>query len=201
MAILIALIGFFSGLLMMHGLIIPFGQYYSSGTLWGRNFQGPGNRRFWLMALGGLVLMGLGFVLMGVVDDGFDHIITYAFALPAGMCFSFYTWHLEQKKCFAGNHIISAVQDVPFMADLDRYAATADHIELGADGIVCYDNSNYPIGTIRFTDYRIGDIPSGQMFCAAYALAQKFNGTFKYSVRERGGSNNVSLRTYVYTRK
>jgi uncharacterized protein (UPF0210 family) len=100
----------------MHGLIIPFGQYYSSGTLWGRNFKGPGNRRFWLMALGGLVLMGLGFVLMGVVDDGFDHIITYALALPAGMCFSFYTWHLEQKKCFAGNHIISAVQDVPFMA-------------------------------------------------------------------------------------
>ena len=201
MAFLMILLGFLSGLMMMHGLLIPVGKYYSSGMLWGREIKGKGNTCYWLMALGGLVLLILLFVLMGAVDDGFDYIFHSMIALPVGIGFSFFTWYLEQKKCFASDHIISAVKDVPFMPELERLAETADRIEMGADGILFYDSTNFCTGGIRFADYRIGNTPANQMFFAAYALAQKFNGTFKYGASDTAGPNGTTTRTYIYRRK
>jgi hypothetical protein len=145
--------------------------------------------------------MALTFVLMGVVDDGFDFIFHAVIALLVGIGFSFFTWNREQKKCFAGDHIIKAVQDVPFMPELDRLAENADRIEMGADGILFYDSVNYCTGRIVFADYQIGNIPGDQMFFAAYALAQKFNGTFRYGAADTAGPNGTTMRTYIYRRK
>ena len=201
MAILMILIGFFSGLMMMHGLIIPFGQYYSSGMLWGRQIKGPGNGRYWLMALGGLILMLLLFVLMGLIDDGFDYLSHGMIALLVGFGASFYTWYLEQKKCFAGNHIISAVQDVPFMPEVDRLSAECNYFVLGSDGIAFYDQSNYCFGANRFEDYRIGNTPPGELFFSCYAMAQKFNGVFSFTAQDRPAGNGTTMRCYHFYRK
>ena len=201
MAILIILIGFLSGLAMMHGLIIPLGQYYSNGTLWGCKIQGPGNSKFWLMALGGTALLALLIVLTSVVEDGFDYIFHGIISLLVGMGFSFYTWHLEQKKCFAGDHIIKAVEHVAFMPDLDRYAAQSEYFVLGADGIAFYDKANFCHAAIRFADYRIGNTPPSELFLSCYALAQKFNGTFAFTAKDQPAGNGTTMRSYHFYRK
>ena len=209
MAILMVLIGFLSAWFMMHGTITSCGQYHSSGTVWGCKFKGKGNGRYILMAVLGFALLIVWMIVMITHEDGADYLWLFMISFFAGIGFSFYTWILERNKCYASDHISSAIANVAFMPELEHYAAACHHFKLAENGIGFYDETNYCIGQIIFTDYRLGNIPNNQMTFACYALAQKFYGVFTCHIEDRNvghsTSNDTTIviteRHYEYVRK
>lgn len=207
MAIVMVLLGFLSGWFSMHGIVTICGCYHSSGTVWGCQFKGKGNGRYILMALLGLMSFVVWMILMLNDEDNIDYLAHIMIALFIGIGFSFYTWILERNKCYASNHISSAIANVAFIPDMERYAAVCNRFELASNGIGFYDETNYCIGQIIFADYRLGDISGDQMVFACYALAQKFHGVFRCRIVDRNVAQNiqngtvVTVRHYEYYRK
>lgn len=189
------LIGFLSAWFMMHGMMIVFGKYYASGTVWGCNFKGKGDGLYPLMIVLGFFLLILGFIWM-TQDEDFDIFIFFG-AYFLGIGFSFFSWIMARNKCYASDHISSAVANVAFMPDLERCAAQCHHFVLTADGIAFYDETNYCLDQIVFADYQIGNVPNGQMTFACYALAQKFHGVFTCHI---SGNRNIGY-DYEFRRK
>lgn len=207
LTIIFILMGFLSGWFMMHGMIVPFGQYHSSGTVWGCKFQGKGNGRYWLMALAGFLLLVLWFVLVLSNEDFMDTLFPFLIAFLVGIGFSFYTWIRVRNQCYASNNISSAIVNVAFMPDLERYAAQCHHFELAANGIAFYNEANYCIGQIIFTDYQLGNVPNNEIVFACYGLAQKFHGVFTCHIEDRNVGRDsrtdtvITERHYTFRRK
>lgn len=207
MIILYILMGFLGGWGMMHGLIVPAGKYHSSGSVWGCKFKGKGNTLYWLLALAGFLLTTLCIVLTVVTDEGSDYLFGAMIALLAGIGFSFATWIMVRNKCYASNHISSAIANVAFMPALDYYSAQCHHFELGVNGIVFYDETNYRFAQIIFADYRVGDLEGSEITFACYGLAQRFHGVFKCTIEDRTVGRDVkndiiyTQRHYIYRRK
>ena len=196
MNIFMTLFGFLSAWFMMHGTIIAFGKYHSSGSVWGCEFKGKGNGRYILMAVFGFSLMILWLNLNIYTTYGEDA-LDFLNGFILGIGFSVFSWIMVRNKCYASDHISSAIANVAFMPDLERFAAQCHHFDLTANGIVFYDETNYCVGQIIFTDYRLGSIPNGQMTFACYALAQKFNGVFTCHI---SGSRTIGY-DYEFRRK
>lgn len=207
LTIVFTLMGFLSGWFMMHGLIVPFGQYHSSGTVWGCKFQGKGNGRYYLMALVGLLLMILWLILMLTDEDSMGALWPSLIAFFVGIGFSIYTWIRVRNKCYASNNISSAIANVAFMPDLERYSAQCQRFELAANGIAFYNEANYCIGQIIFNDYQLGNIPADEIVFACYGLAQKFHGVFICHIydsnvgRDTRTDTIITERHYVFHRK
>lgn len=208
MAILFIILGFFSGWGMIHGMCVLFGGYQSSGTVWGCHYKGKGNRNNIIYCVGGFLLLVVTLVV-GLMDlDVFADCVSYwTIAILAGIAFSIYTLIRVRNKCYAGNNILSAIAHLPFMADLDRYAAQCQRFELYSNGISFYNEANYCIGQIIFTDYQLGDIPGSEIFAAYYGLVQKFRGVFTNQAtdhtvgRDKRTDTVITERLYIFRRK
>ena len=208
MAFLFIITGFASCWLMMHSMCVLFGCYHSSGTLWGCQYKGKGNGQNIIMLIGSLALMVISFVV-GLLDIELfaDYVFYWMFAVLAGIGLGVYTWILVRNQCYKDNHISAAIADLPFMPDVDRYAAQCHHFELATNGLSFHDEKNNCIGQVFFNDYQLDNIPSNEMFAAYYGFIQKFYGVFRGSAEDRNVGRDkrtdaaIVERHYLFRRK